>query len=70
MNPDDTQGTTQGSSASRARLELSSEELNFITKTCKDTPEMRPSDFYSLFIAKYPETTLTSAPKSRPSLAM
>lgn len=60
-NPEDTQGSTQGTSTSRARLELSSAELNFITTTCQETPQMKPSDFYILFIAKYPETTLTSA---------
>jgi len=61
INPDDTQGTTQGSSASRARLDLSSEELDFITNTCKETPNMRPSEFYTLFIAKYPSTALSVA---------
>jgi hypothetical protein len=61
INPDDTQGTTQGSSASRSRLEITSEELNFISKTCKETPQMKPTDFYILFIAKYPATALSVA---------
>ena len=58
---DDDADNTKGSSASRARLQLSSEELDFITDTCKQTPQMRPVDFHTLFIEKYPETALTTA---------
>ena len=48
-------------STSRVRLDITSEELEFIKKIAQESQEMKPVVFYQQFIDKFPATALTSA---------
>ena len=48
-------------STSRVRLDIASEELEFIKKIAQESQEMKPVVFYQQFIEIFPATALSSA---------
>jgi hypothetical protein len=40
-------------------LNITAEELEFMTKTAQESPELKPALFYDQFIAKFPSTALS-----------